>query len=103
MVQAIEPPVFSVTEAYLLDAPELSPALLFDRPTTETAGHVAAYVHSVHQGERYRIVSRLRIDGGGNRSDGTHRDGLHPGIPSGDVAQEDAISTSIVGEDHAER
>ncbi|UNM12723.1 GntR family transcriptional regulator [Streptomyces formicae] len=65
--QSIEPTVLSADEAGLLDAPVLSPALLFDRVTTDAAGRPVEYVRSLYRGDRYRIVSRLTLSG---RDDG---------------------------------
>lgn len=60
-VQAIEPTVVTRAEAELLDVPELSPALLFERLTSDTTGRPVEYVHSIYRGDRYRIVSRLTL------------------------------------------
>lgn len=60
-VQAIEPTVVTKAEAAVLDVPELSPALLFERLTTDTEGRPVEYVHSLYRGDRYRIVSRLTL------------------------------------------
>ncbi|SCF90689.1 GntR family transcriptional regulator, partial [Streptomyces sp. Cmuel-A718b] len=60
-VQAIEPTVVTRAEAGLLDVPELSPALLFERLTSDTTGRPVEYVHSLYRGDRYRIVSRLAL------------------------------------------
>ncbi|TJZ57011.1 GntR family transcriptional regulator [Streptomyces piniterrae] len=62
-VQSIEPTVTNEAEARLLDVPVLSPALLFERLTTDTAGRPVEYVRSLYRGDRYRIVSRLTLDG----------------------------------------
>ncbi|MGQ4444214.1 GntR family transcriptional regulator, partial [Streptomyces violaceoruber] len=53
-VQSIEPTVVTRAEADLLDVPELSPALLFERLTTDTRGRPVEYVHSLYRGDRYR-------------------------------------------------
>ncbi|QNP67053.1 GntR family transcriptional regulator [Streptomyces genisteinicus] len=73
-VQSIEPTVLSREEAGLLGVPELSPALLFDRTTTDAAGRPVEYVRALYRGDRYRIVSRLALGDG----DG---DGHLPGMP----------------------
>ncbi|OIJ62584.1 GntR family transcriptional regulator [Streptomyces mangrovisoli] len=59
--QTIEPTVVSQAEARLLAVPHLSPALLFERLTTDTGGRPVEYVHSVYRGDRYRLVSRLSL------------------------------------------
>ncbi|WP_314615203.1 GntR family transcriptional regulator [Streptomyces stackebrandtii] len=63
-VQSIEPTVLSDEEAALLDVPVLSPALLFDRITSDTGGRPVEYVRSLYRGDRYRIVSRLALRDG---------------------------------------
>ncbi|MFB7359496.1 GntR family transcriptional regulator [Streptomyces gardneri] len=63
-VQSIEPTVLSEEEAALLDVPVLSPALLFDRITSDTGGRPVEYVRSLYRGDRYRIVSRLALRDG---------------------------------------
>ncbi|MEV0119677.1 GntR family transcriptional regulator [Streptomyces sp. NPDC050844] len=60
-VQSIEPTVVTEAEARLLGVPELSPALLFDRITTDTEGRPVEYVRSLYRGDRYRVVSRLTL------------------------------------------
>ncbi|MFF8607194.1 GntR family transcriptional regulator [Streptomyces sp. NPDC015346] len=60
-VQSIEPTVLNEEEAALLEVPVLSPALLFDRTTSDTAGRPVEYVRSLYRGDRYRIVSRLTL------------------------------------------
>lgn len=60
-VQSIEPTVTNEEEARLIGVPVLSPALLFERLTKDTAGRPVEYVHSVYRGDRYRIVSRLAL------------------------------------------
>ncbi len=77
-VQAIEPTVVTRAEAELLDVPELSPALLFERLTTDTTGQPVEYVHSVYRGDRYRIVSRLTL---GPALTAPSTPLGHPGIP----------------------
>ena len=99
-VQAIEPTVVSATEADLLEVPELSPALLFERLTTDTDGRPVEYVHSIYRGDRYRIVSRLTLDA---VADASPCDGHHPGIPAGDFSQGTSISTFTVGDVHPDR
>ncbi|PSK91890.1 GntR family transcriptional regulator [Haloactinopolyspora alba] len=101
-VQAIEPTVVTKTEAELLNVPELSPALLFERLTTDTDGHPVEYVHSVYRGDRYRIVSRLTL-GSDAAAPSTAGDGHHPGIPTGDFAHGDSISASTLGDVYADR
>ncbi|MFE5486001.1 GntR family transcriptional regulator [Streptomyces sp. NPDC056527] len=63
-VQSIEPTVLSEEEAELLGVPVLSPALLFDRITSDTGGRPVEYVRSLYRGDRYRIVSRLALSDG---------------------------------------
>ncbi|ALO06154.1 putative transcriptional regulator of N-Acetylglucosamine utilization, GntR family [Streptomyces venezuelae] len=63
-VQSIEPTVLSEEEAALLEVPVLSPALLFDRITSDTGGRPVEYVRSLYRGDRYRIVSRLALRDG---------------------------------------
>ncbi|MFE0103381.1 GntR family transcriptional regulator [Streptomyces sp. NPDC059009] len=104
-VQAIEPTVVTRAEAEPLDVPELSPALLFERLTTDTEGRPVEYCHSIYRGDRYRIVSRLTL---GASPDGATvpppRDGHHPGIPPGDFAHRDPItSSSTIGDVQADR
>ncbi|MGX1372592.1 GntR family transcriptional regulator [Streptomyces canus] len=95
-VQAIEPTVVTRAEAELLDVPELSPALLFERLTSDTRGQPVEYVHSVYRGDRYRIVSRLTL--GPAATTPPDRHGHHPGIPPGDFAHRDAIASSTRGD-----
>ncbi|MFF8280070.1 GntR family transcriptional regulator [Streptomyces lateritius] len=63
-VQSIEPTVLNEEEAALLEVPVLSPALLFDRTTSDTGGRPVEYVRSLYRGDRYRIVSRLTLGEG---------------------------------------
>ncbi|WP_234104473.1 GntR family transcriptional regulator, partial [Streptomyces venezuelae] len=63
-VQSIEPTVLSDEEAALLSVPVLSPALLFDRTTSDAANRPIEYVRSLYRGDRYRIVSRLALTDG---------------------------------------
>lgn len=95
-VQAIEPTVVTRAEAELLDVPELSPALLFERLTTDTTGRPVEYVHSIYRGDRYRIVSRLTL--GPPATVPPTRLGHHPGIPPGDFAHRDTIASSTRGD-----
>ncbi|MFC8130754.1 GntR family transcriptional regulator [Streptomyces sp. NPDC057302] len=95
-VQAIEPTVVTRAEAKLLDVPELSPALLFERLTSDTTGRPVEYVHSLYRGDRYRIVSRLTL--GPAAEVQTAEDGHHPGIPPGDFALGDAMTSSTRGD-----
>ncbi|MGW8995490.1 GntR family transcriptional regulator [Streptomyces zhihengii] len=73
-VQSIEPTVLSREEAGLLEVPELSPALLFDRTTTDGDGRPVEYLRALYRGDRYRIVSRLALGDGS-------ADGPAPGTP----------------------
>lgn len=100
-VQAIEPTVVTRAEARLLEVPELSPALLFERLTSDTAGRPVEYVHSLYRGDRYRIVSRLALGpaaAAAAAAAGRGRDGHHPGIPPGDFAHGDPITSSTRGD-----
>ncbi|WP_093802824.1 GntR family transcriptional regulator [Streptomyces sp. Wb2n-11] len=94
-VQSIEPTVVNEAEAAVLDVPVLSPALLVERLTTDTAGHPVEYVHSVYRGDRYRIVSRLAL---GTSAPRPRAEGHHPGIPPGDFAHGDIITSSTTGD-----
>ncbi|MEV0848217.1 GntR family transcriptional regulator [Streptomyces sp. NPDC049954] len=95
--QSIEPTVVNEAEAEVLDVPVLSPALLIERLTTDSSGRPVEYVHSVYRGDRYRIVSRLALGTGpGQRA--AARPGHHPGIPPGDFAHGDIITSSTVGD-----
>ncbi len=94
-VQSIEPTVVNEAEAAVLDVPVLSPALLVERLTTDTAGHPVEYVHSVYRGDRYRIVSRLAL---GTSAPRPRTEGHHPGIPPGDFAHGDIITSSTTGD-----
>lgn len=111
-VQSIEPTVTTRAEAGLLDVPELSPALLFERLTSDTAGRPVEYVHSLYRGDRYRIVSRLFLGpppGQPPGAAGHHRRGRpagatssrppghHPGIPPGDFTLGDPVPYSTRG------
>ncbi|ALV53818.1 GntR family transcriptional regulator [Streptomyces sp. 4F] len=98
-VQSVEPTVVTRAEAELLDVPELSPALLFERLTTDTEGRPVEYVRSVYRGDRYRIVSRLALGpsapgpGGVEGGQGHH----HPGFPPGDLTSRGPVSFSARG------
>lgn len=94
-VQAIEPTVVTRAEAELLDVPELSPALLFERLTSDTTGRPVEYVHSIYRGDRYRIVSRLTLDP--SATEPPTGLGHHPGIPPGDFAHRETIASSTRG------
>ncbi|MFC8940760.1 GntR family transcriptional regulator [Streptomyces griseoincarnatus] len=98
-VQSVEPTVVTRAEAELLDVPELSPALLFERLTTDTEGRPVECVRSVYRGDRYRIVSRLALGAGAPRGGGAERvqEGHHPGFPPGDLASRGPVSFSAHG------
>lgn len=98
-VQAIEPTVVTRAEADLLDVPELSPALLFERLTSDTAGRPVEYVHSLYRGDRYRIVSRLTLGPAATTAAAAEPPaGHHPGIPPGDFAHGDTVASSTRGD-----
>ncbi|MFJ8694708.1 GntR family transcriptional regulator [Streptomyces roseolilacinus] len=94
--QAIEPTVVTRAEAELLGVPELSPALLFERLTTDTAGQPVEYVHSLYRGDRYRIVSRLTL--GADTAPAKPPAGHHPGIPPGDLPHGNLVTASTLGD-----
>jgi GntR family transcriptional regulator len=94
-VQSIEPTVVTRSEADLLDVPELSPALLFERLTSDTNDQPVEYVHSLYRGDRYRIVSRLAL--GPRAQSSSTGEGHHPGIPPGDFAGGGPVSFSTHG------
>lgn len=94
-VQSIEPTVVTRAEADLLDVPELSPALLFERLTTGTGGRPVEYVHSVYRGDRYRIVSRLTL--GPTAARPSRPEEHHPGIPPGDFTSGAPVTLSTRG------
>ncbi|MEU0914016.1 GntR family transcriptional regulator [Streptomyces althioticus] len=98
-VQSVEPTVVTRAEAELLDVPELSPALLFERLTTDTEGRPVEYVRSVYRGDRYRIVSRLALGPGAPRAGGAEgaQGGHHPGFPPGDLTSRGPVSFSAHG------
>ncbi|MEU0601133.1 GntR family transcriptional regulator [Streptomyces sp. NPDC006393] len=99
--QTIEPTVVTRAEAEVLDMPELSPALLFERLTTDSGGRPVEYVHSLYRGDRYRIVSRLTL--GADTVPATPPVGHHPGIPPGDFSQGDPLAASTLGDVQGER
>ncbi|MER5886230.1 GntR family transcriptional regulator [Streptomyces sp. NPDC001941] len=94
-VQSIEPTVVTRAEADLLDVPEFSPALLFERLTTDTHNRPVEYVHSLYRGDRYRIVSRLTLNP--RSTTPTPPEGHHPGIPPGDLTVGDPVTFSTRG------
>ncbi|MGW3634314.1 GntR family transcriptional regulator [Streptomyces sp. NPDC005122] len=94
-VQAIEPTVVTRGEADLLGVPELSPALLFERLTSDTRDRPVEYVHSIYRGDRYRIVSRLAL--GPLAEHPSPPDGHHPGIPPGDLMAGGPVTFSTRG------
>jgi GntR family transcriptional regulator len=87
--------VVTRAEADLLDVPELSPALLFERLTSDTQGRPVEYVHSLYSGDRYRIVSRLTLAARDQSPPPTG--GHHPGIPPGDFTTGDPVTLSTRG------
>ncbi|AJE80617.1 MULTISPECIES: GntR family transcriptional regulator [Streptomyces] len=92
--QSIEPTVTTEAEAALLEVPVLSPALLFERLTSDRAGRLVEYVHSLYRGDRYRIRSRLTLSpSGAPQPPEAH----HPGIPPGDFAPDRPVSFSAHG------
>ncbi|WMX43617.1 GntR family transcriptional regulator [Streptomyces roseicoloratus] len=94
-VQSIEPTVVTRAEADLLDVPEFSPALLFERLTMDTRDRPVEYVHSLYRGDRYRIVSRLTLGPGAEPP--ASAEGHHPGIPPGDFTSRDPVTFSARG------
>ncbi|WP_128983524.1 GntR family transcriptional regulator [Streptomyces roseicoloratus] len=94
-VQSIEPTVVTRAEADLLDVPEFSPALLFERLTMDTRDRPVEYVHSLYRGDRYRIVSRLTLGPGAEPA--ASAEGHHPGIPPGDFTSRDPVTFSTRG------
>ncbi|GGS21838.1 transcriptional regulator [Streptomyces aureoverticillatus] len=98
--QTIEPTVVTRSEARLLDVPELSPALLFERLTTDASGQPVEYVHSLYRGDRYRLVSRLSLGPptvpapSADPAPGGH----HPGIPPCDFAAGAPVASSTSGD-----
>jgi GntR family transcriptional regulator len=89
--QSMEPTVVSDAEARLLDVPPLSPALLFERLTSDNDSRLVEYCHSLYRGDRYRIVSRLTLSAERTDSSGGH----HPGIPPGGRAVVSATTANI--------
>ncbi|SOD64337.1 GntR family transcriptional regulator [Streptomyces zhaozhouensis] len=99
--QSIEPTVVSEAEAGLLDVPPFSPALLFGRVTTDTAGRTVEYCHSLYRGDRYRIVSRLSLhDLPASPTAPSPADGHHPGIPPGAPAAVRPVLSATSGDIH---
>lgn len=96
-VQAIEPTVVTKAESELLDVPELSPALLFERLTSDADGRPVEYVHSLYRGDRYRIVSRLTL-GPTPAQAPLSKDSHHPGIPPGAFTHHDPLASSTSGD-----
>jgi GntR family transcriptional regulator len=96
-VQTIEPTVVSQAEARLLGVPHLSPALLFERLTSDARGRPVEYVHSVYRGDRYRIVSRLTL-GPAGVGESAAATGHLPGIPPGAFAQQDSVALTTQGD-----
>ncbi|MER7486084.1 GntR family transcriptional regulator [Streptomyces sp. NPDC126497] len=94
-VQSIEPTVVTRAEAELLEVPELSPALLFERLTTDTGDRPVEYVHSLYRGDRYRIVSRLAL--APRTVPAPPPGGHHPGIPPGDFPSGSPVTCSTRG------
>ncbi|MGC3001144.1 GntR family transcriptional regulator [Streptomyces sp. G35A] len=94
-VQSIEPTVVTRAEADLLDVPELSPALLFERLTTDTGDRPVEYVHSLYRGDRYRIVSRLALGPRAPRP--APSEGHHPGMPPGNLPSGGPVTFSTRG------
>ncbi|MGW6275489.1 GntR family transcriptional regulator [Streptomyces sp. NPDC055060] len=94
--QTIEPTVVTRAEADVLGVPELSPALLVERLTSDDSGCPVEYVHSLYRGDRYRIVSRLTL--GPAASTPEPQPSHHPGIPPGDFAHRDTVASSTRGD-----
>ncbi|MFF7857440.1 UTRA domain-containing protein [Streptomyces sp. NPDC007904] len=94
-VQSIEPTVVTRAEADLLGVPELSPALLFERLTTDTGDRPVEYVHSLYRGDRYRIVSRLALGPRAPRP--APSEGHHPGMPPGNLSGGGPVTFSTRG------
>ncbi|GGO91705.1 GntR family transcriptional regulator [Wenjunlia tyrosinilytica] len=62
-VQSIEPTVTDEDESALLGVPVHFPALLFERTTADSTGRIVEFTHSVYRGDRYRILTRLKLSG----------------------------------------
>lgn len=60
-VQTIEPTVLDVQEARDLGVPVHSPALQFERTSTDAGGRYVEFVRSVYRGDRYTIRAELDI------------------------------------------
>jgi GntR family transcriptional regulator len=95
-VQAIEPTVVNEREARLLTIPALSPALRFERLTSDAAGRPVEYTHSLYRGDRYRIVSRISLADPTPAAPGDSRH--HPGIPPNDLTTRGTGPTVTTGD-----
>ncbi|EGX54932.1 GntR family transcriptional regulator [Streptomyces zinciresistens K42] len=102
-LQTIEPTVVSQAEAKILGVPHLSPALLFERLTSDTEGRAVEYVHSVYRGDRYRITTRLTLDGPAPGDDRATPAGAIPGIPPGAFPRRDTVVLTAHGDVHTDR
>lgn len=58
-VQSVEPTVINAEEAEVLEAPEHSPAFLFERTSRTAGGVVVEFVRSVYRGDRYQLIVEL--------------------------------------------
>ncbi|GAA3004900.1 GntR family transcriptional regulator [Kitasatospora albolonga] len=96
-VQSIEPTVVNEKEAGLLGVPVFSPALQFERLTTDREGRPVEYVHSVYRGDRYRILSHIAL-AEEDAAAATAGAGHHPGIPPGDLATAPVGQTLTTGD-----
>jgi len=74
--QVIEPTVLNAEEAEHLQAPEHSPAFLFERTSRSSEGRLIEFVRSVYRGDRYRLEVELHpprrsaaIPSGGRRDE----------------------------------
>jgi GntR family transcriptional regulator len=83
--------------------PHLSPALLFERLTSDTNGRAVEYVHSIYRGDRYRIVTRLTLGGSSAGDEQATRTESIPGIPPGAFPQQEAVVLTAQGDVHADR
>ncbi|WP_052850080.1 GntR family transcriptional regulator [Streptomyces avicenniae] len=102
-VQAIEPTVVSEAEAALLDVPPFSPALLFERITTDEERRVVEYCHSLYRGDRYRIVSRLTLGPAAPLTGATGpHGGHHPGMPPTGPGTPRPLLAATTGDVHAD-